>query len=129
MIVNQYLVALIGVLVLIGTGWVFFGLLFKDALKDHAVPLTASRFVQAGITTYLLTLAMTVLFNDVEFASGVTGAMKGLYLGLLVGIPFFAIPLFNDSPYFRTKDSVVWIVLANWVVALALLGLVIGWLI
>jgi hypothetical protein len=75
---------------------------------------------------YLTALAFIYLFDGFTFMSGVTGALKGLYLGLLVGIPFFALPAFVDGSYFKTKDSILWTVILNWVAALAILGLVVG---
>ncbi len=123
---NQYLVALIGLIVIFVVGAVVYGALFKDAVKGSSVKLTATRFVVAAIGMYLIALAFTVLFNDVSFANGATGITKGLYLGLLVGIPFLAIPLYADSPYFKADNSTLWAVIANWVVALAVLGIVVG---
>lgn len=125
---NQYLVALIGLLVVFAVGALSYGVLFKASLKDNAVALSLPRFVVAGIGMYVIALALTVLYNGFAFASGITGSMKGLYLGLLVGVPFFAIPLFADAPYFKVNDKVMWAVIINWVLALAVLGFVIGWL-
>ncbi len=123
---NQYLVALIGLLVVFVVGALVYGVFFKEAVKSNAVKLTGGRFVVAAIGMYLIALAFTVLFNDISFASGVTGAVKGLYLGLLVGIPLFALPLYADSPYFKADNSVTWAVIVNWVLAFAVLGLVVG---
>lgn len=125
---NQYLVALIGLLAIFIVGFLMYGVFFKGSLKDNEVKLTAGRFVVAAIGMYLIAWAFTVLFNAVTFASGVDGVTKGLYLGLLVGVPFFALPLFADAPYFKSSNSVVTAVLVNWVVALAVLGIVVGYL-
>ena len=123
---NQYLAAIIGLLVIFVVGFLFYGVFFKQTLKGHEVQLTFPRFIVAAIGMYLIALAFIVLYKDMNFASQVTGATKGLYLGLLVGVPFFAIPVFADGGYFKASDSVVWSVIANWVVALAVMGLVLG---
>lgn len=125
---NQYLVALIGLLVVFIVGSLTYGVLFKEQLKDDALKLTLPRFIVAGIGMYLIGWAFTVLYNAVTFSSGATGPMKGLYLGLLIGIPFFAVPLFADAPYFKGKDSTAWAIITNWVLAFAVLGLVVGYL-
>lgn len=123
---NTYLVALIGLLAIFIVGFIVYGLLLKSTLKGHEVQLTLPRFVVAAIGMYIVALAFSVLYQDVSFASGVTGAVKGLYLGLLVGIAFFAIPLFADASYFKAKESVLWSVIFNWVAAFVVLGLVVG---
>jgi hypothetical protein len=123
---NEYLVALIGLLTVFIVGFLMYGVFMKEMLKGNEVKLTAMRFVVAAIGMYVIGLAFTVLYNDVNFASGVTGITKGLYLGLLVGVPFFAVPFFADGPYLKGKDNVLWAVLINWVVAFAVLGIVVG---
>lgn len=124
---NIYVVALIGLLVLLAVGYLSYGVVFKKSLTKHEVVLTPTRFVLAGVAMYIMSLSFIALYNDISFASAVTGVTKGLYLGLLIGIPFFALPLFADSEY-MSKDHAhaMWAVLINWVIALALLGVVIG---
>lgn len=124
---NIYVVALIGLLVLLVAGFLFYGVFFKQSLKGGEVALTPTRFVIAGVAMYLISLAFIALYNDISFASGVTGVTKGLYLGLLIGVPFFALPLFADAGYLSKDNSNgMWAVLVNWVVALAVLGVVVG---
>ncbi len=126
---SHYLVALIGLVAVFIVGFLSYGVLFKESLKDHAVSLTPTRMVIAAVGMYLLALAFTVLYQDVNFVNGVSGVMKGLYLGLLVGVAFFAIPFFADSPHLKAPNTVAWAVLVNWVLAFAVLGLVVGFLI
>jgi|GEM_PF-5926631 len=124
---NQYLLAIIGLLVVFIVGALCYGLLFKGFVgDDNAVKLNVPRFLVAGVGMYVLSLAFIILFKDMNFAAGSTGALKGLYLGLWVGVPFFAIPLFADAPYFKSKPNLEWAIIANWVIALAVLGLVVG---
>ncbi len=126
---NQYLIALIGLIAIFIVGFLIYGVVGKESVKGHEVKLTPTRFVIAAIGMYIISLAFTVLYNDINFVSGVTGPLKGLYLGLLIGIPFFALPLYSDGSYLKTSDKVLWTVLLNWVVALAVLGLVVGYLV
>jgi hypothetical protein len=123
---NTYLLALLGLLAVFIVGIICYGLLFKGTVGENAVKLTPGRFVVAGIGMYVISLAFIALFNDMNFASNVTGAMKGLYLGLLVGVAFLMVPLFADAPYFKSRDGVVWAVIINWVLSFAVLGLVVG---
>ncbi len=122
---NQFLVALIGLLVILSVGFVFYGLIFKDLIKNvpHPAP---SRIVIGMVAMYIVALAFTVLFRNITFAEGTSGMLRGLYLGLFVGVPFLALPLLADGQYLQTKSSALWLVVTNWVVALAVLGIVAG---
>ena len=124
---NEYLMALIGLLAIFIVGVVCYGLLFKGMIGENAVQLTPVRFLIAGIGMYVIAWAFIMLFNNYD-AGDATSVMKGLQLGLLVGIPFFAIPLFADAPYFKPKMNMEWYVIANWVISFAVLGMVVGWL-
>lgn len=123
---NIYLVALLGLLAVFIVGFLMYGVLLKGSVAGNDVKLTLGRFIVAGIGMYVIALAFSVLYNNMSFANGAEGVTKGLYLGLLVGVPFFAVPFFADAPYLKGKDSVMWAVLVNWVVAFAVLGVVVG---
>ncbi len=124
---NIYVAALIGLVVLLVAGFLFYGVFFKGSLKGNEVALTPTRTVIAAVAMYVISLAFIALYNDISFASGVTGVTKGLYLGLLIGVPFFGLPVFADASYLgKDNAKAMWAVLINWIVALAVLGIVIG---
>ena len=125
---NAYLLALVGVIAILVVGFLIYGVLFKDRLKDAMEPMTPMRLVVAFVGMYLISWVLTVLFKDITFVDGATGVMKGLELGLAVGIFGFALPLFIDSSYLKSKMVLVQTVIINWVLAFAVLGMVIGWL-
>ncbi len=122
---NQYLVAFIGFLAMLIVGFVFYGSLFKETVKSQHHPET-TRVIVSMVAIYLAALAFTIIFNDFSFASGVTGALKGFYLGLLLGLGTFALPLYADASYLQAKAGTTWVVLWNWVVSFIVLGLVVG---
>jgi len=124
---NQYVLAIIGLLAVFIVGVICYGLLFKGFIgDDNAVKLTPTRFGIAAIGMYVLALAFIVLYKDVAFMNNITGTLKGLYLGLWVGVPFFLVPLFADAPYFKSKTNLEWAVIANWVLSFVVLGIVVG---
>lgn len=126
---NLYLVALIGLLVVFIVGMIMYGAVFKASLAENNVKLTVPRFIVAGIGMYIIGYAFAWLFQHVDMGSA-TGITKGIYLGLLLGIPFFAVPFFADSPYYKSanESKVMTAVMVNWVVALVVLGVVIGFI-
>lgn len=124
---NEWLLALIGLLAMFVVGVIVYGGLFKAMVGDNAVKLTPTRFIIAAIGMYVIAYAFIMLMKNVELGDA-TGVMKGLQLGLLIGIPFFAIPLFADAPYFKGKMNIEWAVIINWVLSFAVLGMVVGWL-
>lgn len=124
---NEFILALIGLLVLFVVGIICYGALFKNSLGDeNVVKLTPVRFVTAGVGMYIISLAFIMLYKKLDFGADVTGSMKGLQLGLYIGIPFFLIPLFIDAPYFKARPGMEWAVIINWVLSFALLGVVVG---
>lgn len=124
---NTYLLALIAAVAVMAVGFVFYGVLFKEALKDAASAPTQAHLASAIIGIYVLSYFFIQLYSHTSFTD-VTGVVKGLYLGLMVGVPFFAVPLFVDSPFFQAKGQAVYAVLFNWVVSFMVLGLVVGYL-
>src|SRR5579871_2141429 len=121
-----YLAALIGLIVVLAVGAIFYGGLFKANLKANMVPLTPTRFVIAGIGMYVISLVFCVFYNHLYFASGVTGVMKGIYLGILGSLAFLIIPIYADSPYLKANQSITWVILGNWFVSFIVLGAVTG---
>lgn len=124
---NTFLLALIGMIAVFAVGFIFYGVLFKEALKGAAPAPTPIHLGSAAVGIYILAYFFIQLYSYTTFPD-VTGPLKGLYLGLLIGVPFFAIPLFVDSPFFQAKPQAVYAVLFNWVVALIVLGIVVGFL-
>lgn len=124
---NQYLLALVGLLAIFIVGAVSFRLAANDNVKKNKVALDVPRFLIAGVGMYVIALAFIYLYNHVSFDTEVTGPLKGLYLALLVGIPFWGIPFFADADYLRGDSTAKWTVLANWLVSFAALGLVMGY--
>lgn len=125
---NEWLLALIGLLAMFVVGVICYGMLFKGFVGENAVKLSVPRFLVAGVGMYVIAYAFIMLFKNVTLGDA-DGLMKGLQLGLMIGIPFFAIPLFADAPYFKGKANIEWAVIINWVLAFAVLGMVVGALI
>lgn len=123
---NQYLVALIGLVVILFVGFVMYGLIFKQRLSDATQPQSIGRIISSAVGMYFIALIFTVLYNDVIFASGATGIIKGLYLGLMVGLSGLMIPMLIDAGYLRSDKGHVNALVTNWVVAFIVLGLVTG---
>lgn len=121
---NEFLLAVVGLLAMFIVGVICYGVIFKASVGDNAVKLTPTRFVIAAIGMYVIAFAFIRLFGMVTMDA--SGVMKGLQLGLMVGIPFFMIPLFADAPYFKGKAGVEWAVIINWVFSFAVLGMVVG---
>lgn len=126
---NQYLLALIGLVAMLIVGAIFFGALFKETIASNKYTPSAGRIVAMIVAMYLLAIVFIMLFTITEFPSDMSNTIKGLYLGLMVGVPFLAFPLFIDGPYFKTKESVLWVVVGNWIVSFVILGLIVGALI
>ena len=125
---NEYLMALFGLLAIFVVGVLCYGVLFKSFIGDSAVKLTPTRFVIAGVGMYIISWMFIMLFKNYN-AGDVSSVMKGFQLGLMVGVPFFMIPLFADAGYFKAKANLEWPVIANWVLSFVVLGMVVGWLI
>lgn len=122
---NVYLVALIGLVVMLAVGFFFYGLFFKDLIKDVTKP-TAGRLIISLAAIYLTALAFCVLYRNTLFAENISNVLRGLYLGLMVGVPFLGLPLLADGAYLKTKNASLWLVAVNWIVSLAIFGLVAG---
>jgi hypothetical protein len=126
---NIYLLALIGLIVVFAVGYIFYGAIYKNALSDgEATKMEMGHIAQAAVALYISSLAFIYLYDMVTFDNGAAGVTKGLYLGLLVGVGLFALPLYTDSPFFKAREKSVMAVLVNWVVAFAVLGIVVGFL-
>ncbi|CAN5157546.1 hypothetical protein BH11PAT4_BH11PAT4_4330 [soil metagenome] len=124
---NEYLMALIGLLAIFVVGVLCYGVLFKGFIGENAVKLTPTRFAIAGVGMYVIAWIFIMLFKNYD-AGDVSNVMKGFQLGLMVGVGFFMIPLFADAGYFKSKMNLEWAIIANWVASFAVLGIVIGWL-
>jgi hypothetical protein len=124
---NEYLMALIGLLAIFVVGVLCYGVLFKGFIGENAVKLTPTRFAIAGVGMYVIAWMFIMLFKNYD-AGDVSSVMKGFQLGLMVGVGFFLIPLFADASYFKSKMNLEWAIIANWVASFAFLGIVIGWL-
>lgn len=123
---NPILLSVIGLLAVFISGVVVYGLVGASSIGENKVALTVPRFLVAGAGMFVIAYSFLYLFNNVTLGD-MTGVSKGLALGALVSIPFFAVPLFADAPYFKSsKAGIEWIVIANWVVSFLALGLVIG---
>jgi hypothetical protein len=122
---NSILLSIIGLLAIFIAGVITYGVLGKGYIGEDSVKLTPGRFVIAAIGMFVIAYAFQYLFKNVTLgdASGVT---KGIELGLLVSVPFFAVPLFADAPYFKAKSGVEWVVILNWILSFVLLGIVVG---
>jgi len=123
---NEYLLALLGLLGVFLVGAVVYGGLGKSVIGGNAVPLTPLRFAIAGAGMYIISLAFIYLFKNVTLGDA-TGVTKGIQLALLIGIPFTALPIFADGPYLaKNADGVTWTVIVNWLLALVVLGIIVG---
>jgi hypothetical protein len=127
MYMNIYLQALIGLVAVFAVGFVFYGFLYKDALKDVAHDMSPVHLTLATVGLYVISYFFIQLFNHTTFTD-VSAVLKGLYLGLMVGVAFFAIPLFTDQSFLKGKPMGVQAVLFNWVGSFVVLGIVAGFL-
>ncbi len=125
-LVNVYIIALIGVIAILTVGYLTYGLVFKSALSGNEAPHTTTHLVGSIIGMYIIALIFTVLYKDVIFYSGITGVMKGLYLGLMVGLAGFALPLMIDGAYLKANAQHLRVLTTNWLAAFILLGIVVG---
>jgi len=125
---NIYLVSLIALIVAFVVGYVVYGQVFKTALKDATPAPSASHIALSAIGLYLAMLAFGYLYTHL-YLGDTTSVMRGLTLGALVGIGCFALPLYTDSPFFKTGNSNVMAVLVNWVASFLAVGIVFGLLI
>jgi hypothetical protein len=123
---HPLLLAFILVIAMLVVGFVVYGLIFKNALAGTTPALNAGRVIGAAIAMYITALTFIALYNDITFASGSIGINKGFYLGLILGIPIFALPLFTDHDYFATKNEAVWAVMINWIFSFAVMGILVG---
>ena len=92
------------------------------------VKLTPTRFGVAAVGMYVIAWMFIMLFDRYTPTGDPSLIMKGLELGLMVGVMCFLIPLFADAPYFKSKMNLEWVLIANWVLSFLALGLVVGWL-
>ena len=122
---NMYLLALISVIVAFAVGFVVYGQLFKTQLGTAGEKLDPMHLAMTTAMVYLASLAFIYVFDHFS-VSGLTGGMKGLTLGLLLGVGIFAMPLFADSGFFKAKMEVTTAVVLNWIVSFALVGIVVG---
>lgn len=123
---NPYLLGVLGLLGIFIVGALSYGVLFKNYLADHEVKLSLGRFLVAGVGMYVVSLAFIYLFNQTD-VMGTAGVLKGIELALLIGVPFMVVPIFADSPYFKaSKAGIEWVLIANWLVAFVVLGVIVG---
>lgn len=122
---NHYLLALIGLGVQLVVGFFVYGLFFKESLAATRVALTPTRTVTASIGMYIVAYLFVALFDNVLFP-GAIGMLKGLYLGVLVGVTGFLLPLRLDSGWLGANAVALRAVVTNWMVTFIILGLVVG---
>ncbi len=123
---NQYLVALIGLIAMLAVGYIFYGLIYKQTIATLGLPHSRNGIIMSIIAMYVVALVFTALYNDITLANGAIGMAKGLYLGLMVGIFIFGFTLFADAQYLSLNRRMVWAVIGNWVVSFVVLGLIVG---
>lgn len=122
---NNYLLALIGLLVVFIVGAVFYRLAASETVQKNKVPLDLTRFVIAGIGMYVIAFGFIYVYQNLTLGD-LTGTTKGLALGLIIGLIFWGLPFFADADYLKGESRAKWTVLFNWVVAFVALGAVIG---
>jgi len=125
---NIYLSALISAVGAMVVGFLFYGLFFKSAASQNTNH-TPTAIVMSIIGIYIACLGFTVLYTNTTFAIDTPAMLRGLYLGLLTGVTLFAIPLYTDQGYLAPKSDALWVVLMNWVVSFAVVGLLTGLLV
>ena len=123
---NPYLLGVLGLLGIFIVGVVCYGFLFKSFLQGHEEKLSLGRFAVAGAGMYVISLAFIYLFKNTSVMN-TSGVMKGIELALLIGVPFMAIPIFADAPYFKSnKAGIEWTLIVNWLVSFVVLGIIVG---
>ena len=124
---NDYVLAILGLLGIFIVGVICYGFLFKGFVGDkNEVKLTVGRFLVAGVGMYVVSLIFIYLFRHVTIGT-MTGVAKGVDLGLLAGVGFMAIPIFADAPYFKSgKMGIEWAVIVNWLLSFVVLGIIVG---
>lgn len=122
---NIWLLALLGTFAMMVVSLICYGVLFKSMMESHQTGMTGQRLVTTVIGMYILSYAFIQLFNSVDLAD-VSQVIKGFELGLMAGIPFFALPLFIDAPRLQAKPNSEWLLIVNWVFCFVVLGLLVG---
>lgn len=123
---NQYLLALIGLVVMFVVGFIVYRLFFGEALAAAEEQKSISKILLSVIGLYLVALGFIWLYDATLFPSGIVGMAKGLQLGFMVGVFGFVLPILIDGSHFRGTPAATRAVAINWFVSFITLGLLVG---
>jgi ABC-type sugar transport system permease subunit len=123
---NSYLLALISVIAAFIVGFVIYGQIYQGPLETKGEKIDPTHLFVTAVLVFLSSLSFIYLFDHVSMDS--TGVTKGVILGLLIGLGFFAFPLIADGGFFKAKKEALTAVSLNWVLSFVVIGLVVGWL-
>ncbi len=128
---NIWLLALVETVVILAVGYIFYGQLYKEALGSGSKKADSTGIVTSIIGMYVFSWAFAYLYRTIDPSSLVinssSSAMAGLVFGLFIGLLMFGLPIFIDRVWLKNPAGVK-AVSINWIVAFAVLGLIVGML-
>jgi hypothetical protein len=122
---NAYLLALIALCVAFAVGYLVYGVLYREPLGTAEHKPEPKHLAVATLLLYLICLAFIYVFDHLVIAE-VSAVGKGVLLGLVSGLGFFAFPLIMDGAFFAAKKESYMAVTLNWVLSFVAIGLVVG---
>ncbi len=124
---NAYILALIALVAAFAVGFVVYGQLFKGPLNTVGEKIDPMHLTLTSILVYLSALGFIYVFDHFAI-NNMSTIGRGVVLGLIVGIGFFAFPLVADGGFLKSPKDAQIAVILNWVVSFFVVGAVVGWL-
>lgn len=121
-----YLLALVGMVVICFTQEVMHRVFYRSQIVEVKTGLKSVIF--SVISCYLIALGFIHLFDSTIFSSGIIGMAKGLYLGGLVALIGFVLPIVDSAKRIGIVSTTSRALAVSWFVSLLLLGLTVGYL-
>lgn len=122
---NIWVLSLICTAAMTAVGYVTYGLLNKSSLAA-VVPADSRHMIKSAVAMYLISYMFIVLYNAIIFSSGVQGIVKGLFVGIMIGLTGFVLPYIIDSRWTSANPSAAKAVSLNWLATFIVVGLIVG---
>lgn len=123
---NIYLLALVGMVVVCLAQEVMNRVFYRSQVTGMQYGLKT--ITLSIISSYLIALGFIHLFDSTIFSSGIIGMAKGLYLGGLIGLIGFVLPIIESARRVGLVSATTRALAVSWFVSMLLLGLAVGYL-
>lgn len=121
-----YLLALVGMVVICISQEIMHRIFYRSQVVEVKTGIKSVIF--SIISGYLIALGFIHLFDAAIFTSGIIGMAKGLYLGGLIAIIGFVLPIYDSAKRVGIVTTTSRALAVSWFVSILLLGLTVGYL-